>query len=248
MSFLSAPRRGVVSGWRGKRFTNTPQNRLWHQLNNRRVHVVSYFMHNNIILIALGANLPGVAGGRAQNLVAALGLLAESGFRPVTVSRFYRSPAFPAGSGPDYVNACARLEGLGSAEEILAALHRVEAALGRVRGARWASRGIDLDLLAVGGAVLPDVATQARWRALPLETQMQIAPEQLIVPHPRLAERAFVLIPLAEIAPFWRHPTIGATVSEMLARLDPAEKAALVPFSVPFDGVCGLSSPEQPTK
>ncbi|MFD2172815.1 2-amino-4-hydroxy-6-hydroxymethyldihydropteridine diphosphokinase [Rhodobacter lacus] len=205
-------------------------------------------MYNYNIMIGLGANLAGPAGVPAQALVAALKMLVDSGFALRAVSRFYRSPAFPAGSGPDYVNACAWLAGAGRPAEILAQLHKVEAALGRVRTTRWAARGIDLDLLALGDAVLPDAETQATWRALPLERQMQVAPETLILPHPRLAERAFVLVPLAEIAPRWRHPATGRTVMEMLAALDRAEKAALEPFLAPMAEIGGLSSADQPTK
>jgi 2-amino-4-hydroxy-6-hydroxymethyldihydropteridine diphosphokinase len=205
-------------------------------------------MCNHSILIALGANLPSPAGSPAQTLVAALAMLPEEGLPLQAISRFYRSPAFPAGSGPDYVNACAmldarRLRGK-DAGAVLAALHRVEARLGRVRGQRWGARLIDLDLLAMGQAVLPDPATQAAWRELPLAEQMVRAPETLILPHPRLSERAFVLIPLAEIAPQWRHPATGQSVMQMLDALPDAEKAALAPFVAPFGGEQRLSSPD----
>lgn len=163
-------------------------------------------------------------------------MLPEAGIRLCALSRFWRSPAFPAGSGPDYVNACAVISAAMTPETVLAALHRIEARLGRRREKRWESRGIDLDLLACGEAIRPDAATEALWRGLPLDAQMQRAPETLILPHPRLADRAFVLAPLAEIAPLWRHPVTGKTVGDMLAALDAAEKAAMVPFSAPFDG------------
>ena len=194
-------------------------------------------LKNGTILIGIGANLHTSVGNPARTLVAALGLLAKEGLGLRAVSRFYRSPAFPAGSGPDYVNACAVLSGPNDPEAVLAALHRVEARLGRQRSARWAARGIDLDLLALGEAVLPDAQTQAHWRNLPLARQMTETPERLILPHPRLTDRAFVLIPLAEIAPAWRHPTTGETVAEMANRLDAGQKAGLEPLSQPFDGV-----------
>ncbi|MFD2842150.1 2-amino-4-hydroxy-6-hydroxymethyldihydropteridine diphosphokinase [Paracoccus cavernae] len=82
--------------------------------------------------------------------------------------------------------------------------------------------GIDLDLLALGGQVFPDEQGQTAWRDLPLEEQMRRAPEELILPHPRLQDRGFVLAPLAEVAPLWRHPIIGATVAEMLTALPSA--------------------------
>jgi len=152
------------------------------------------------------------------------------------VSRFYGSPAFPPGNGPDYVNACAVVQADMSASEVLAALHRVEAQLGRARKERWAARVIDLDLIAAGETVLPDPGTHAAWRELPLEEQMKLAPEGPVVPHPRMHERAFVLIPLAEIAPSWRHPLLGRTVAELAAALPEAEKAALTPFHAAFAG------------
>jgi len=190
-------------------------------------------MANSKSLIALGANLPSGAETPAQSLLRALQMLPSEGLALRAVSRFYHSPAFPAGTGPDYVNACAVIEGTLPPDAVLQALHRIEAELGRARKERWGARRIDLDLIAVEDRVLPDAATQRHWRSLPLAEQMRVAPDHLILPHPRLAERAFVLIPLAEIAPQWRHPLTGCSVAEMLAALPAEEKAALTPFSTP---------------
>ncbi len=148
------------------------------------------------------------------------------------ISRFWETPAFPAGSGPDYVNAAATIVTDLPAEAVLARLHEVEASLGRVRdGGRWGARGIDLDLLALGGQVFPDEQGQTAWRDLPLEEQMRRAPEELILPHPRLQDRGFVLAPLAEVAPLWRHPIIGATVAEMLTALPSASFEGMRPLA-----------------
>lgn len=186
-------------------------------------------MSTNLALIALGANLSSSVGSPDQSVRFALQLISRHPDLTLgSVSKIYYSPAFPAGSGPDYANACACLHTALSPEALLHVLHEIEAELGRQRdGRRWAARGIDLDLLAMGRLVLPDHATQDAWRSLPLAEQMTRTPEQLILPHPRMQDRAFVLLPLAEIAPLWRHPRSGQTVAEMLAALPAEDRAAL---------------------
>ena len=145
-------------------------------------------------------------------------------------SRLYKTPCFPAGAGPDYVNAAANIplrQGQ-SATDVLALLHKVEGVFGRERRQRWGMRTLDLDLVAIGDSVLPDVATHLNWLNLSPDRQHQIAPDQLILPHPRLQDRAFVLVPLADIAPNWVHPVSGLTVRQMLAALPQADRDAVV--------------------
>ncbi len=152
---------------------------------------------------------------------------AETGGDAV-VSRFFRTPAFPAGAGPDFVNAAFTVDWTGSADSLLDLLHGVEAEAGRTRTHRWEARVLDLDLLALGDQVHPDAPTQTNWRNMPLSEAATRAPEQLILPHPRLQERGFVLVPLADVAPDWRHPLTGDTVRAMLDRLPPAELQEIV--------------------
>ena len=116
------------------------------------------------------------------------------------------------------------------ARDILAVLHGIEAEAGRVRDIRWGARTLDLDLIAVGGAILPDAQVQKDWMTMPSDRQVQVTPDELILPHPRLQDRAFVLIPLADICPGWRHPVTGASVSDMLRALPDADKAAIRPI------------------
>ena len=183
----------------------------------------------NRFLIALGANLGGTAEKNAAAIDAAIGMIEQAGIKATQRSDDWRSPAFPADSGPDFVNACACLETALTPQELLAVLHGIEAELGRTRGARWAARVIDIDILAAGALILPDRETQAHWMALPPEDQRRLAPEELILPHPRLHERAFVLVPLAQIAPDWVHPVLQRSVRVMEAALDPAERAQIRP-------------------
>lgn len=156
-------------------------------------------------------------------------VVGESGGKAV-VSRFYRTPAFPAGAGPDFVNAAFAIDWSGSAEDLLALLHRVEVDAGRTRTRRWEARVLDLDLLALGEQVRPDAETQTAWRAMPLAEAATRAPGQLVLPHPRLQERGFVLVPLADVAPDWRHPLTGDTVQQMLDRLPAADLHEIVPL------------------
>ncbi len=180
--------------------------------------------------VALGSNLETATRTSVETVNEALGLFAGAALRITKQSQWYSAPAFPAGNGPDYVNGVVEIESPLSAEAVLAALHGIEDTLGRTRPARWASRVVDLDLLAMGEGVAPDRAGFLGWAQLPLAAQMQAAPEALVLPHPRLQDRAFVLKPLAEIAPAWRHPVFGQTASALLAALPAAARNEIRPL------------------
>jgi 2-amino-4-hydroxy-6-hydroxymethyldihydropteridine diphosphokinase len=156
-----------------------------------------------MILLALGANLPSAAGPPAATLRAALARLEQRGVKILSVSSFHESLAWPDPADPAFVNAVAAVETGLQPVELLDLLHGVETEFGRLRSAPNAPRPLDIDLLDHDGKVMVSPVT---------------------LPHPRMAGRGFVLAPLAEIAPGWRHPVTGQSVEELLAALPPAPK------------------------
>ena len=162
-----------------------------------------------IAYIGLGANL----GDPAGQLRRALALIADlDEVAVVQVSTFYWNPPLGPQGQPWYLNAVAQVKTRLTAEELLRSLHRLETALGRVRGERWGPRVIDLDLLLYNGEV-------------------SRTPE-LVLPHPEMHRRAFVLAPLAEIAPDAWHPVLNKSATQLLAELAAADREALKPMSL----------------
>ena len=178
-------------------------------------------------LITLGANLPSATGTALETLEKALELFLLESLQIRRISKWFATPAFPAGSGPDFVNGAVTVQTSLTPDEVLAALHRIEAAMGRTRENRWEPRLCDLDLIAYDDIILPDLETFKRWKALDLSSQKTMTPDQLVLPHPRIQDRSFVLVPLNDIAPDWVHPVTGITVSEMLGTIPAADLAEI---------------------
>ena len=153
------------------------------------------------IYIAFGANL----SNPKVTFKAAVSSLETRGVSLVKMSGLWQSPAWPPGSDqPDYINACAEVSFDGEARALLDILHAVEAEFGRERKVLNAARPLDLDLLDFGQQVIDDESG-------------------MIVPHPRMLTRGFVLFPLAEIAPDWSDPVEHLFINDHLARLPLAD-------------------------
>jgi len=155
-----------------------------------------------MILIAVGANLPGPFGPPLTTCMAAVDALAAiPGLRLLTSSPWYRTAAISQFDQPDYCNGVVRMEGDLTAAALLKALQEIERLFGRERSIIDAARTLDLDIIDLNGAI----------RAIP----------PVILPHPRAHLRAFVLRPLMDVAPGWRHPTLRRGVASLLADLAP---------------------------
>ncbi|MCB1336828.1 MAG: 2-amino-4-hydroxy-6-hydroxymethyldihydropteridine diphosphokinase [Maritimibacter sp.] len=173
-------------------------------------------------LVALGSNVTSYFGTPVETVKAALRAMNDGPTRLIAQSRLYLTPFIPAGTGPDVVNAVALIETRLTPVALLQHLHGIEAEFDRRRETRWGARTLDLDLLSMDDLVLPDQRAFRRWQELAPEAQKAQAPEGLVLPHPRLQDRGFVLMPAAEVAPDWRHPVLGLSITEMLVAL-PAE-------------------------
>ena len=157
-----------------------------------------------MILVGIGSNLPAL--GYASPLATASAAVAELpkiGAAVLGCSPWYLSEPVPASDQPWFVNAVAQVTTRLPATELLARLLALEARFGRQRAERDAARTLDLDLLDYDG--------------------QQCSAPDLNLPHPRLHERRFVLAPLCDIAPDWRHPRLCLSAAELLARLPPGQ-------------------------
>jgi 2-amino-4-hydroxy-6-hydroxymethyldihydropteridine diphosphokinase len=169
---------------------------------------VSVLDPDQAVVIALGSNLAGGYGSSEALLEAALARLPEAGLKILNRSSWWRSAAWPDPNAPEYRNGVALVEANAGPHEVLDRLLAIERDFGRVRGAPNEARTLDLDLIAHGRLVLdtPD----------------------LTLPHPRAHDRRFVMGPLAEIAPSWRHPVFGKTAAELAATATVGREAAPV--------------------
>jgi len=150
------------------------------------------------IFLALGANISGPFGPPYATLRAALNVLPERGIAVSRASAFYETRAWPNPADPSFVNLVAAVRTALQPLALMTILHEVETSLGRKRSAANAPRTLDIDLLDYRG---------------------RVEEGGVILPHPRLGERRFVLEPLAEVSPHWRHPVSGRTVQALLAGL-----------------------------
>ena len=181
----------------------------------------------NKCLISFGANLPGPFGNPSQTLQSVIEELRVHGFIISKRSRYYSSPAFPDASKPKFLNTCLELKVAHEALDVLDFLKFIEKKMGRRKNSRWESRICDLDLLSFDNLVFPSIKIFYKWYNMPLNRQIIEQPDQLLLPHPRLQDRAFVLKPLMDFAEDWIHPVTYLSVKEMFEALPIVERDAV---------------------
>ena len=163
------------------------------------------------LFIGLGTNLPRTTENLDQEsgpqlLTSALQELQARGMRIDGVSDFYRSEPVPVSDQDWFVNAVAQASTSLDPVRVLEIFHEVEAVFGRVRTVRNAARTLDLDLLDYGGVNRPSFGPSPH------------------LPHPRLDQRAFVLLPLRDLTADWCHPVTGASLSDLIKNLPPGQR------------------------
>ena len=162
-----------------------------------------------MILIAFGANLPSVYGSPYETLQEAIAQLDDlSEVSVVSVSDIYITAPVPVSDQPWYHNGVLSVETDLAPRELLLLLQKIEADFGREKAERNAARVLDLDILAYNDEILDE--------------------EGLVLPHPRMSDRAFVLYPLRDVAPLWQHPVSGLGVETMIAGLPANQEIAKV--------------------
>ncbi len=171
-----------------------------------------------MILIGIGANLPSPRYGEPHATCgAALSTLAKAPLSIAARSRWYKSAPVPVSDQPWFINGVIHVKTALDPAALMALLVETEEAFGRKRAERNEARVLDLDLLAFGDRVCkPDQGESGGAGTLHL-------------PHPRLHERAFVLLPLLDIAPDWRHPISDQSVRDMIEALPPGQKTEAIP-------------------
>lgn len=172
------------------------------------MNAISQAISDESIVIALGSNLAGTQGSCEALLEAALACFPAHGLTVTARSGWWRSAAWPDPTAPAYVNGVALVETVLAPRQALDALHVIERAFGRERVEINAARTLDLDLIAYGRQVIDQPG--------------------LLLPHPRAHERLFVMGPLAEITPDWRHPVSGETARALAARATVGADASAV--------------------
>ncbi|UTW57062.1 2-amino-4-hydroxy-6-hydroxymethyldihydropteridine diphosphokinase [Kordiimonas sp. SCSIO 12603] len=165
------------------------------------------------ILLGLGGNLPSGQRSPLQTVRESIELMQKLNIEITSVSPFFETEPVPASGQPNFINAAVIGNTTHRCDVLLGLIKELEVKLGRQPAERWSARTIDIDILAYGDSVFPNIKA---WQDVVNDADPAAILAEPVVPHPRLHKRAFVLAPLSEIAGKWKHPVLGQTVKEMM--------------------------------
>ncbi len=153
-----------------------------------------------MIYLNIGSNLPSEEGGRENNILKAISYLKKLNLNLIQISSFYQTPSYPNNSEPKFINLCIKLKSNLNASELLNEIKKIEKKLGRIRIKKNEPRTCDIDIVDFNGEIIKN--------------------DELIVPHPRLHLRNFVIYPLKEIEPNWVHPIFNKNIDSFFQELE----------------------------
>ena len=153
-----------------------------------------------MIYLNIGSNLPSKEGGRKINILKAINHLKKLKLNIIKISSFYETPSYPNNADPKFINLCVKLESNLKASVLINEIKKIEKKLGRSRIERNEPRTCDIDIIDFNGKIIKN--------------------NELVVPHPRLHLRNFVIYPLKEIEPNWSHPIFNKKIDSFFQELD----------------------------
>ncbi len=175
--------------------------------------------------LALGSNLPYGDIGPMQVIEDAIIALQDAGLDQANVSGFYRTEPVPKSDQPDFINCAVTGKISHKALKMLDICQSVEQSFGRDRSTRWGARTLDIDIINYDNQTYPSIEV---WRAVAENMDANTEMPKLVLPHPFMHQRAFVLKPLCDLAPGWRHPVYSRTAADLLSQQPEQDRASVV--------------------
>tara|TARA_A100001011_G_C14230709_1_gene808672 strand:+ start:471 stop:1097 length:627 start_codon:yes stop_codon:yes gene_type:complete len=177
---------------------------------------IKLFVTMTKYLIALGSNLETEKLQKLEIIKKALIAFSNFNMKLIKVSSFWESRSYPDESQPNFINAVSEVYSELNPYEILNELKKIEKMFGRKTSKIWGNRVLDLDILSSGSIILPNLDIFNMWLKMPFSLQISNQSKVLILPHPRIQDRLFVLQPLSEVNPDWIHPVLKKNAQELI--------------------------------
>lgn len=166
--------------------------------------------------IALGSNVEATNVKKIEVINNTLDCFSKFDISLIRVSSFWESKSYPDKTQPNFINAVSEVSANLNPYQFLGVLKEIEIMFGRKKNKRWGNRVLDLDILSSSSLIIPNLLVLNKWIKMPLLQQTKVQPGKLILPHPRIQDRLFVLKPLSELSPNWVHPVLNKSILELI--------------------------------